>query len=445
MTSRIEAIINGRTFSLAMIACVVGFVFFKRFYRDLGDVFIFLVVLGTLFSVYYNFRSIRKDPIFIAFFISIIIPVISWANSKIQIPELAKDLPSPFLFYDFFFFWFISYWTQGKNKRIAAILAAYCLGVIGIYLTHSTDFISDFSRGLQGSRVDFNVVNAQYTSLFAGFGLISAAFLYIVKLDLPFKFEVPKKLGALALLVFFILVTLITQSRQVWLALLACILIAPLAHKLMFSSRIPARAIVITYLVLALVIGAAANLDIVKKRVTAEESTLIQIVNLDLESVSKSGSVGLRIHLWSEAWEWIKKRPILGSGEDARELVISESETLPPNVRASFTHLHNSHLETFVSFGLLGAILIYFLIIWPPLYTTMLSSFPAGKTWTAFSVIVIVFWLIVNFFESYFYSADGIFIFSVFFGIIYSFKFAQIPENNVQLQENLRKKYFCQT
>lgn len=85
-----------------MIACVVGFVFFKRFYRDLGDVFIFLVVLGTLFSVYYNFRSIRKDPIFIAFFISIIIPVISWANSKIQIPELAKDLPSPFLFYDFF-------------------------------------------------------------------------------------------------------------------------------------------------------------------------------------------------------------------------------------------------------------------------------------------------------------------------------------------------------
>lgn len=116
MTSRIEAIINGRTFSLAMIACVVGFVFFKRFYRDLGDVFIFLVVLGTLFSVYYNFRSIRKDPIFIAFFISIIIPVISWANSKIQIPELAKDLPSPFLFYDFFFLLVYFILDSGKKQ-----------------------------------------------------------------------------------------------------------------------------------------------------------------------------------------------------------------------------------------------------------------------------------------------------------------------------------------
>ncbi len=428
-----------------MFACVVGFVFFKRFYRDLGDVFIFLVVLGTIFSVYYNIRTVRKDPIFIAFFASIIIPVISWANSKIQIPELAKDLPSPFLFYDFFFFWFISYWTQGKNKRIASILVAYCLGIIGIYLSHSTDFISDFSRGLQGSRIDFNIVNAQYTSLFAGFGVISAAFLFIAKLELPLKFEVLKKLGALTLLVFFVLVTLITQSRQVWLALFACILIAPLAHKFMFSSRISMRAIVITYLVLALIVGAAATLDIVKKRVIAEESTIMQIVNLDLDSVSKSGSVGLRIHLWSEAWEWIKERPILGSGEDARELVISESETLPPTVRASFTHLHNSHVETFVSFGLLGAILIYFLIIWPPLYTIMLSSFPARKTWTAFSIIVVVFWLVVNFFESYFYSADGIFVFSVFFGIIYSFKFSRIPANNVQLQENPRKKYFCQT
>ena len=445
MKTNIESVLKGRTFSLVMFTCVVGFVLFKRFYRDLGDVFIFLVVLGTIASVCYNFRLIKKDPIFIAFFLSLIVPVISWINSKVQIPELAKDSPSPFLFYDFFFFWFIAYWTNGKNERIAAILLAYCLSVLGIYITHSPDFIGEIVRGLRGSRIDFDVVNAQYTSLFAGFGFISAAFLFVIKLNLSLRLEVLKKLGAATLLAFFILIILITQSRQVWLALVACILFAPLAHKLISNSRVSTRATVLTYSAFALIIAAASSIDIVEQRITTEKSTIIKIVNLDLESVPDSGSIGLRIHLWLEAWEWIKKRPILGSGEDARELVITESEKLPKLVRDNFTHLHNSHLETLVSFGLLGAAIIYFLIVWPPVYTTMASPHSVQKTWKAFSLIVVIFWLTVNFFESYFYSADGIFIFSVFYGVVYSFKFPTPVAKGNQPRENPRKKYFCQT
>ena len=440
----IESVVRGRTFSLVMFACVLGFVLFKRFYRDLGDVFIAVAVLGTIASAYYNFRLVRKDPIFIAFFVSLLVPVISWVNSKVQIPDLAKDSPAPFLFYDFFFFWFIAYWTQGKTVRIAAILLAYCAGILGIYLSHSPDIFAEIERGLRGARVDFGLVNAQHTSLFAGFGFIASAFLFIVRLNLPLKYEVIKKSAAAMLLAFFTLVIVISQSRQVWLGLLACLVFAPLALKLIDPLRVSTRSTVLTYLVFAVMIGGLSTLDIVERRISAEKATITKLVDLDLESISDSGSIGLRLHLWSEAWDWIKQRPLLGSGEDARELVISQSEDLPDFVRSDFTHLHNSHVETVVSFGLVGAALVYFVLLWPPLFTASTTSVPVKKTWKAFSLMVPIFWLTVNCFESYFYAANGAFIFAVFYGVIYSFQFG--PKHSIadQLAEPPRKKYFCQ-
>ena len=431
----IESTVNGRRFSLAMFVCVLGFVLFKRFYRDLGDVFFFFVVIGTLFSIYYNARTVRRDPIVIAFFISLIIPVLSWINSTIQIPELAKASPSPFFFYNFFFFWFVAYWTQGKNERIAAILFAYCLSVLGIYVGHSTNFFGELIHGLHGGRIDFGVVNAQHTSLFAGFGLISAVFLFLVKTELTFKLGIVKKAIATALIVFFVLIVVVTQSRQVWLALIACLFLTPLAYTAISRSQTSKRTILISYAVFALMILAASSLDIVNKRLAAEKSTLTKIVNLEFNSVPDTTSIGVRIHLWLEGWEWIKQRPILGSGEDARELVISESDSLPEFVRADFTHLHNSHIETILSFGVVGAALVYFLIIWPPMFTTMSSAPPTKKTWKAFSLIIPIFWLTVNFFESYFYAANGLYIFSVFFGIIYSFRFASTESVNCMIQK----------
>jgi len=433
----IESVVKGRSFSLAMFACVLGFVLFKRFYRDLGDVFFFFAVIGTLLSVYYNPRPVKKDPVVIAFFISLIIPVLSWANSKLQIPELAKALPSPFFFYHFFFFWFIAYWTQGENKRIAAILFAYCLGVLGIYISHSADFFGELVQGLRGARIDFSVVNAQYTSLFAGFGLIAAVFLFLVKVNVRLKPEVLKKTIATAFIAFFTLIVIVTQSRQVWLALVACLFLTPLAYTIISHSRTSKRAILISYMAFALMIAAASSLDIVNDRLAAEKYSLAKTVNLEFDSVPDTTSIGVRIHLWLEGWKWIKLRPILGSGEDARELVISESKSLPEPVKATFTHLHNSHIETILSFGVVGAALVYFLILWPLILVARVSSAPpVKKTWQAFSLIVTIFWLTVNFFESYFYSANGIYIFSVFSGIIYSFRFASLENTPIWLKKN---------
>lgn len=428
-----------------MFACVLGFVLFKRFYRDIGDIFFMFVSIGTIFSAYYNQLSLKKDPVIITLCLSPIIPILSWTNSKLQIPGLAQETPSPFFFYDFFFFWFIAYWTKGNNKRIAAILFTYCLSVIGIYISHSADFFGELSSGFHGARIDFNVVNAQYTSLFAGFGLIAATFLFIVKINFDSKKEALKKTISLALFGFFALIVIITQSRQVWLALVICLLLLPLAQMLMSSSGVSKRAVLITYLVMAVFITALSSLEIVKNRIADEKPTLVQLLNMEFKTLSDDSSIGLRIQLWQEGWEWIKQRPILGSGEDARELVIKKADSLPATVRASFTHLHNSHIETVLSFGLLGAALVYFLMLWPPVSVVACSAPPVKKTWRAFAFIIAIFWLTVNGFESYFYSSDGIYNFSVFYGVIYSFRFLPSQAHKDPYQEELRKKYFCQT
>jgi O-antigen ligase len=396
-------------------------------------------VIGTLLSVYYNARTVRKDPVFIAFFVSLIVPILSWANSRLQIPELAKALPSPFFFYSFFFYWFIAYWTQGKNERIAAILFTYCLSVLGIYISHSADFFGELFRGLGGARIDFSVVNAQYTSLFAGFGVIAAAFLFLAKINLRFTPEILKKSIATIFIAFFTLIVIITQSRQVWLALIACLFLTPLVYAAISHSRTSKRTMLITYLAFALIISAAPSLDIIKNRVSADGYTLSKIVNMDFKAIPDNTSIGVRIHLWLEGWQWIKERPILGSGDDSRELVISESERLPDFVKSDFTHLHNSHIETILSFGFVGACLVYFLILWPPIFTFMATTPSVRKTWKTFSLIVTTFWIVVNCFESYFYSADGIYMFSVFFGIIYSFRFISVETTPTQFKKNPEK------
>lgn len=409
-----------------MITCILGFVLFKRFHRDIGDIFFFVAFLGTVASIAFNFQKIKKDPIFIAFFVSLVIPILSWINSRIAIPDLALSGPSPFFFYTFFVFWFIAYWTRGNQNIIAAILAAYIVGVIGIFITDSNDFIGEIISGIHGTRIDFNVVNAQHTSLFSGFGLIASIFLFLANVDAKKIYRQMISSASIIFFLFFLLITIITQSRQVWVSLLLCFIAAPLVLKLLPQSRMSTRGVVIAYTALTLSLVMLSTSDIVTKRVESEANKIKEAAMLDLASIPTAGSVGIRIHFWMEAWPWFKSRPLLGSGENARELVISESPNFSKSIKANFTHLHNSHVETLISFGLLGAALVYFLIFFPTITMLRKPRSTVGNTWKVFGVTITIFWMTVNCFESFFFASNGIYVFSVFYGIIYSFQFKQI-------------------
>jgi len=425
LASKLENIVVGKRFAHVMVACILGFVLFKRLYRDPGDLFFIIAFIGTVASIFYNFEKIKKDPIFIAFFISLAIPTLSWINSILAIPELAMPTPSPFFFYNLFIFWFIAYWTRGNTNIICGVLIAYCISTLGIFISNSNDFLAEISAGIHGSRIDFNVVNAQHTSLFAGFGLIASIFLLLVKTDANKQLKIIKALVSVGLFSFFLLITIITQSRQVWLSLLLCFLMAPLTLRLLPHSRISTRTMAISYAMLALLLVALSTTDIVSQRIEAETNSLKNIATLDLDSIPDSGSIGLRINFWLEAWEWFKERPLLGSGENARALVILESEHFSQHIKSNFNHLHNSHVESLVSFGLVGTVFLYFLIFLPTAKILKSPRQVTGNTWKIFATTVTIFWITVNGFESFFFNWNGIYVFSVFFGIIYSFQFKE--------------------
>ena len=58
-----------------------------------------------------------------------------------------------------------------------------------------------------------------------------------------------------------------------------------------------------------------------------------------------------------------------------------------------------------------------------------------SNVWKTFALMALILWMVVNCFESFFYAADGIYIFAVFFGVIYSFKFMETEPRHLQKEE----------
>ena len=56
-----------------MVATIIGFVLFKRFYRDIGDVFFMITFIGTLLSIFYNFKNFHIFTIFLIFLFNTLI------------------------------------------------------------------------------------------------------------------------------------------------------------------------------------------------------------------------------------------------------------------------------------------------------------------------------------------------------------------------------------
>ncbi|WP_309045800.1 O-antigen ligase family protein [Marinobacter sediminicola] len=409
---------------LLMLACVVLFILFKRSYRDIGDVALGLLVLGTLYHAFKAGHHMKTDAYPRLFLISLIVPTASWLNSTLFIPELALPTPSPFSLYTFFIFWFLAYWIQGNEQRIALVLLAYCCGALLLFITAPAELTEELNRAASGVRVSFGLRNAQHTSLIAAFGLLASIFLMFSNTHLSRRLEIIKKLVSLLFIAIFIAITIAAQSRQAWLPIAICVGLAPALLKATGTIQIRIAPMVILYALIGIIGALATNLDVVQNRASAESSTLSKITHGDISEIPNDTSIGIRIHSWFEASHWIAERPVFGNGEDIKEDVIVAAESLPGWVRSEFKHLHSSHIETLLSYGIVGATLIYFIIIFPVARIIREKKGAEGAKWVIFSIFTLIIWLTINTFESFFYMWDGIYVFTVFYGVIYSFSFS---------------------
>lgn len=419
MTKFIRHYLESERFSSLMFLSVVFYVFFKDSVQLIGDIFQTIMIVGGLLAIYLYKDFFLRNIVFLLLVIGFLVQTASWFMSTITIPELAQNHPNIKPFSYLLVFLVIAFWLKGSVKRSLLVLLSFSLGSVFTLFYHS-DFIAQVISGWHGIRVDFGYRNAQHGSL-----IIGAAFIFIFWCIYAAKPEKSRNryylmiMTTSILLIFLGCLLLMLQSRQSWVAVMVSLLISPLLYAYL-SDDISFRKTIVVYISIIMVFFAIYHVSFVMGRVStgfSHPDDLHNMISGNWREV-KDLSIGIRLQTWLEAINWFFANPWLGTGDGSRSLVITESHVLPDYIKAEFRHLHNSNFETAVSYGVVGLIYVYFLMIYP-VYKTIKSNAPALIK--AISISFLVYWLIINNFESFLYMRSGQWVFNTFFGAIYTF------------------------
>ena len=328
------------------------------------------------------------------------------------------------------------------GKRFLFWLGAAAVAGLLAYLAQQVGS-GQWERALNGSRVDFNIRNAQHTALAFGTLLLASLFYLprIITSHRPALIRAMSGIGIGLLVALGLFGVIVTQTRGVWLGLVgaavACIG-ALIVHALRGTRRAPqvkAKRTRISMMtgaaVLALAITAlfALNVDqrISNRLAEAEiathwehltDDTRIETIELD--------SPGIRVATWLAASKWIQQRPLLGWSTDNAQDLIDQAPWFGDTFKKRFGHLHNMYLEVFLAHGLIGGLLFYSLFAWIIIAIGLAyrrGTMPGDAA--LFGLGFVVYWAIASLFESYYLYSSGQYIVTVVFGFLYSFHFAQ--------------------
>ncbi|MBP0604660.1 O-antigen ligase family protein [Aeromonas sanarellii] len=404
---------HGQAFGNFIFLNILGYTLFKDSVQLIADVCQTIIVLATLMAFYVDRAFFIKNRVFQLLCLAMVVQCLSWISSRFYVPDYALKYPSMKSMAYLFFFLGLAYWLRGEPKRIVIVLLTFCAGVIFTFAYHSSLF-SIVETGLDGARVDFNYRNAQHGSLIAG-----VCFLFFVLLLLTSRF---KKLslgnaGILLGILLFGVFSVILQSRQSWLAISASLAILPLLGG---GEHWPRRKVVMTYAILLLTMLALYQVPFIRERLLSgfvHQGDVNAILTGNWNQV-RDFSIGVRLKTWLEAIQWFLAHPFFGTGYGSQSLVITLSKTLPDYITREFRHLHNSNMETLVCWGIAG-----FLVLYGTLFSVarqVLSCPVSSRFIKMLAISFILYWLIINNFESFFYMRSGQWVFSVFMGAIYS-------------------------
>ncbi|MUK67931.1 O-antigen ligase family protein [Aliivibrio fischeri] len=431
--SKLSSIINSKKFSIFMLFCLFGYALLKSASRVNGDVFQSFFVFGSLLALYVERKVIFKDGMLILLLLSLILQVLSWINATIQIPQLAQTTPDFGNLANMFFFIFIAYWLKGQKKSVYLLWIMMLIGFILSFYIHSTNFIQDLLNGSHGQRIDFNVNNAQHPALWSGIATLLLSYFTIKHIYLAFQSgKRNKHLSISAILtfvnLFFIFIIFATQTRQVFLGLIVTSIIGPVSYILIQKNKPSWKLILPLVLITLISLFTISNIPSLEKRTANEENTYKALLSGDINQVPYNSS-GVRINIWYEALGWIKERPILGSDQNIRDDVISLSTRIPKKVRDTINHLHNSFFEVTLSYGVVGLALILFMFYWLLHSTSKLAPLGQFNEIRLIALLFLIYWFVVNNFESYLFSTTGLLVHNIMFGSIYTFYLTEQLKN----------------
>jgi O-antigen ligase len=319
------------------------------------------------------------------------------------------------------FFVFMGWWVIKQPKIIWLLLtcfsAAFTVKVIASGDLLKISSLSNFTR------LEFGFSNAQHTGAFAGSLLITCISLSPLILKIQSRY-VKVLTGALTLTLLLIafIVALTSQTRAVWLGVFIVAGIAIMPWAILFvgreSSHIKLKLTMLYATMLATLLIIASSSESVSSRVNTTLNDVLDLSHLELKDISIS-SAGIRLHQWNLAIDLIKKEPLSGYGGSTKKHLIKISN-MPQQAISGFGHFHNSYLELGAAYGL-GATFIFIFLLGFLLYR-LIKAYKNNHIHSEFAlwgISWIIFFAIINIFESYVMYRTGYFLFIVFGGIIY--------------------------
>lgn len=348
------------------------------------------------------------------------VQVLSWVLGYFHHPEWVSSNPEVGRLAKLFIFIGVAWWLGGSTRLTLALWLAAVVGyVIASFVSGG---LEEWRKGLEGMRTGFGIRNNQHGSML--FGVCLVGLVVFAR-----RIFMHTERGRLALIFAWGVLTLISvtgvligQTRAVWLALCVAAAVGVAIWLMWLAKSHGARHMLRSMVIISCVLVVAgmgamyAFKDTLSQRIARESPVIERVLDGDLQNVPYS-SVGIRIHTWVAAGEWIAERPLVGWGGEGRGLVIDHTDWLPDNIKERFGHLHNFFLEVWVAYGVLGLGVIAALAFWIGRGTWL--AWRAGVMpgdIALFGASFFVYWVIVNQFESYNSFWTGVYVHNLVVG-----------------------------
>ncbi|WP_227370543.1 O-antigen ligase family protein [Halomonas sp. M20] len=393
---------------------------FRVFWPEAGKLGEQLTAFLGLIAILVYGRGVRNSLALWLLLAAVVVQVLSWWLGYLHHPDWVASNPEVDRLAKLFIFIGVAWWLGGStgwtfiawgSALIFYVLATLILG----------DGIQGWIRGLQGERIGFGIRNLQHGAMLFGVAFLGLV-LFARRWLQPGKYRALRLTIWCVLFVICLLGVVTGQTRAIWLALLIALPVAGglwWLYKPRDASLRTNRRFLAIGCVMALVVLTIAGLsfdDTVEERIGTESQVIAQLLDGRVEELPYT-SIGIRIHTWRAASEWIAERPLVGWGGEGRSLVISETAWLPDWVKQQFGHLHNFFLEVWVAYGVLGLAVIGALAFWIGRATWLAwrgGVMPGDMA--LFGAAFFVYWMIVNQFESYNSFWTGVYVHNLVVG-----------------------------
>ncbi|MFA0015753.1 O-antigen ligase family protein [Vibrio lentus] len=168
---------------------------------------------------------------------------------------------------------------------------------------------------------------------------------------------------------------ILSETRGIWLALTLSIFIIIVVKCI---KNPPSRKQILSTFIFTAILTSSGTFLFKDKINQRYDSTIYEINRIQADDYSTS--VGLRLQMWMLAPDLIKQKPILGHGQEQREILkdkLKNGGISNQLFHFASAHYHNQVLDKMVKSGVIGLILVIGLLLYPLMMVKKLSSLDA--------------------------------------------------------------------